>query len=118
MEGIAFEKSGNCFVSNEKFSSSAKLQKLNFSLKAKTNVSQISKTTRVFPNPCHGQFMITSKEIIKYVSVYTLMGQKLSEMEADDFELLFSLEKLQNRIYHLHIEYEDGKSLDLNILKN
>jgi hypothetical protein len=105
MEGIAFEKSGSCFVSNEKFSSSAKLQKLNFSIKAKTNVSQISKTTRVFPNPCDGQLMITSKEIMNYVSVYTLMGQKLSEMEADNFELLFSMEKLQNGIYHLHIDY-------------
>ena len=118
MEGIAFDNGGSCFVSNEKFSSSAKLQKLNFSLKAKTNVSEISETTRVFPNPCDGQFMITSKEIMKYVSVYTLMGQKVSEMEVDDIELLFSMEKLQNGIYHLHILCKDGKCWDLNIQKN
>jgi hypothetical protein len=118
MEGIAFEKSGSCFVSNEKFSSSAKLQKLNFSLKAKSNVSQIYKTTRVFPNPCEGQFMITSDDKMKNVSVYTLMGQKVSEMDVDNFELLFSMENLQNGIYHLHILYEDGKYWDLNVLKN
>ncbi len=118
MEGIAFEKSGSCYISNEKFSSPAKLQKLSFSLKAKTELTQISNSTCVFPNPCADQITITSKEMIEVVSIYNSMGQKVYAMNVNGFEVYFSLEKYQKGIYHLHVLYEDGKYGFMKILKN
>jgi hypothetical protein len=118
MEGIAFDKSGSCFVSNEKYSSPAKLQKMSFSLKAKTELTQIDNSTCVFPNPCADQITIKSKEMINAVSMYNSMAQKISEMNVYGFEVFFSLEKYQNGIYHLHVFYEDGKCGYVNIVKN
>jgi len=118
MEGIAFDKSGGCFVSNEKYGSPAKLQKLSFSLKAKTELTQISNSTYVFPNPCADQITITSKEMIEAVSIYNSMGQLMYETGKCDFEMQLSLEKYQKGIYHLHVLYEDGKYGFMKILKN
>jgi hypothetical protein len=118
MEGIAFDKSGSCFVSNEKFSSSAKLQKLNFSIKPKTELVQIDNVTNVFPNPSCGQITITSQEMIKKVFIYTTLGQKLYEMNLNGFEHSIFFEKYLKGIYHLHILYEDGKHRYLIIVKN
>lgn len=118
VEGIAFDKPGSCFVSNEKFSSSAKLQKLNFSLKSKTGLAQILNSTCVFPNPCLNQITIKSEGMIKSILIYSTIGQLLFESEISDFERELSVENFQKGIYHLHILYEDGKHGYVNIVKN
>ena len=91
---------------------------MSFSLKAKTELTQISKVTRVFPNPCTDQITIKSRELIKAFSIYTSMGQLLLETGVNDFETQLSSEKFQKGVYHLHILYEDGKHGYMNILKN
>ncbi len=74
-------------------------------------VNDISKniTTKIYPNPSHGNFTLTSGEIIKKISLIEITGRIIQSQLFSEKEIIYRTSGyLADGIYNLMIELENG----------
>lgn len=80
------------------------------------NTSDFDKNNfSIYPNPTNNSFKIQTDIVIKTVSIYNLLGQKIINFSVNTNE--YSIEKLQTGTYIIEIESERGKNIS-RIIKN
>lgn len=68
--------------------------------------------SKVYPNPCNGDFTITTKTYLTKINVYSHTGVFIKTIEVSDFteNVLIKISGLQTGIYLLELQNETDKS--------
>ncbi len=78
-----------------------------------------SKTTNVvFPNPTNGPVNIVTGDLIKEVSVYNILGERLKKITPYKDAVKLDIHELRNGVYFLQVKTGNNKILKYTIIKN
>jgi hypothetical protein len=72
-------------------------------------VTELSSTTKVYPNPANTSVRIEARNNIESVMVYNMMGALVKTISADSRTLNVNLSDYENGIYYFNIRQSDGK---------
>ena len=72
-------------------------------------VTELSSTTKVYPNPANTSVRIEAGNNIESVMVYNMMGALVKTISADSRTLNVDLSDYENGIYYFNIRQSDGK---------
>ena len=72
------------------------------------NISEISSTAKVYPNPANNQVRIESANGIESVMVYNMMGVLVETIPANSMMLNVNLSQYSNGTYFFNIRQSDG----------
>ena len=72
-------------------------------------VTELSSTTKVYPNPANTSVRIEAGNNIESVMVYNMMGALVKTISADSRTLNVNLSDYENGIYYFNIRQSDGK---------
>lgn len=64
---------------------------------------------KIFPNPFDSQILVSSKNGLRKILVYTVDGKQVYSQTEVNGEHLINLEALQSGVYFLHVEMNHGK---------
>jgi hypothetical protein len=71
----------------------------------------------IFPNPFESSFTIRSNEKLEKISIYSIAGQKIVEVELNSYEEVIQLESIENGAYLIVIQ-SNGKLSTKKLVKN
>ncbi|MBO7616240.1 MAG: T9SS type A sorting domain-containing protein [Bacteroidales bacterium] len=72
-------------------------------------VTELSSTTKVYPNPANTSVRIEAGNNIESVMVYNMMGALVKTISADSRTLNVDLSDYENGVYYFNIRQSDGK---------
>ena len=125
VEAITSFKLGKYYISREFFSTSVAGIEFTFPQKlyeftdARDFLLSIDKTNlenfKVYPNPTLNKLYLNSKKVIKKVSLFNIVGDKILSFNSDKKEI--NISHFSKGIYILRIQFEDHKSIVRKIIK-
>jgi len=72
---------------------------------------------RVFPNPFSSDLTIQSQNTVLRLNIFNLLGNQVYTETVDNQEIKIQLNFLQNGMYFMELEYENGKTESIKIIK-
>lgn len=104
---VTVTDSNNCIVSAE------------FNMEPVGLEDQDGKVVRMYPNPVTSELIIEfAKTGVKEISIYDLVGKKVSFFEDITSKSLLNLEGLNNGTYVISIKYENNNKINRKIIVN
>ena len=72
------------------------------------NVTELSSTARIYPNPANDQVRIVSAKSIESVMVYNIMGALVETISVNDNNVNVNISQYNNGVYFFNIRQSDG----------
>jgi hypothetical protein len=82
------------------------------------NISEISSTAKVYPNPANNQVRIESANGIESVMVYNMMGVLVETIRANSMILNVNLSQYSEGTYFFNIRQSDGTVYNQRVVVN
>lgn len=78
---------------------------------------KVTPSCNIFPNPTSVDFFVTSSETINSITIFDLMGRRITEQKIKNNEANVSCKNYANGVYMLKIELNNGKTEYSKIVK-
>jgi hypothetical protein len=78
----------------------------------------VNDNTVVYPNPAKNELSISSPEIIKEISLFSITGKKVMYIPANSQETKMSLNNIRQGVYFLHIKTDNSEFIKKIVKSN
>lgn len=79
--------------------------------------SVVSVDLAVYPNPCSSFVSVNSSELISRVSVVSINGTVVKELDANDTNVIIDVNDLSQGVYFIHLEFDSVQQESIQIFK-
>ncbi|MFW5850694.1 MAG: glycosyl hydrolase family 8 [Bacteroidota bacterium] len=79
--------------------------------------SVVSVDLAVYPNPCSSFVSVSSSELMSRVSIVSIKGTVVKEIDANDTNIIIDVNDLSQGVYFIHIEFDSVQQESIQIYK-